>query len=60
MDKPTHIDWGIHDLLHFLKNFGVNPSIIINAYGDITISAYIPISFGSILKYLYLSIGIVD
>lgn len=54
MDKPTHIDWGdpIDHLLRFSeKNFGVNPSIIINAYGDITISAYIPISFGSILKY---------
>lgn len=40
MDKPTHIDWGdpIDHLLRFSeKNFGVNPSIIINAYGDITI-----------------------
>jgi MoaA/NifB/PqqE/SkfB family radical SAM enzyme len=50
--KPIVIEWGdpLEHLVAFANNYR-NKSLIINAYGDLLISPYVPISFGDLKKH---------
>lgn len=54
IDGKTHFDWGdpVDHVIRFSNDrMHLNPMVGINAYGEIYISPYIPVIFGSIRKH---------
>lgn len=54
IDKQTHFDWGdpVDHVIRFSnERMHLNPMVGINAYGEIYISPYIPITFGNLRKH---------
>ena len=54
LDEKTHFDWGdpVDHVIRFSNGkTHINPLVGINAYGDLYISPYIPITFGNIKKH---------